>query len=169
VIDCLNSSFTCSHCGVHRTFVLHPRRELAISNSFGSAEEPAHFAVVAVPTAHRQFVAWQADLSGAPACTWRCTGEGELVLTLSHSNPSLPGLAKAVNNEVLTQDSLAVSWRFWLNPNSTGRWQGPNGQAMREKWRGSAAGRARTGWWQAAPRLQTALQKSGSQSVSTFS
>jgi hypothetical protein len=40
---------------------------------------------------------------------------------------------------------------------------------MREKWRGSAVGRARRGPCQAEARLQTALEKSSSQSVSTFS
>ena len=41
--------------------------------------------------------------------------------------------------------SLNGFWRFWLNPNGVGRWQRPNGQAMREKWRGSAADPAREG------------------------
>jgi len=81
-----------------------------------------------------------------------------------HFGPVLPGRAKVVNKLI-----VAFFWQFWVNPDGVGSWQGPNGQAMREKWRGSAVGRARTGRWQAAARLQTALAKSSSQSVSTFS
>jgi hypothetical protein len=67
------------------------------------------------------------------------------------------------------QAILAVFWRFWLNLNGVDRWQGPNGQAMREQWRGFAVDWAREGQCQAEVRLQTALPNGGSQSVSTFS
>jgi hypothetical protein len=64
---------------------------------------------------------------------------------------------------------LPVFWRFWVSPDGVGRRQGRNGQAMREKWRGSAAGRAQKGRCPAEARLQTTLEKSSSQSVSAFS
>jgi hypothetical protein len=87
-----------------------------------------------------------------------------LISPFSHSVPSLPNLAKRVNKEV-----LPFSGGLWLAPSGVGRWQGPNGQPMREQWCGSAANRARKGRCQAEARLQTALEKSSSQSVSTFS
>jgi hypothetical protein len=46
-------------------------------------------------------------LLGAPARTWRCTGEGELLFALIHSGPILPELVEGGNRRV-----LPVSWRF---------------------------------------------------------
>src|ERR1035437_4397471 len=83
---------------------------------------------------------------------------------LSFIGSILPGRAKVVKKII-----VAFFWQFWLNPDGVGSWQGPNSQAMCEKWRGSAVGRARTGRWQAAARLQIALEESSSQLVSAFS
>jgi hypothetical protein len=44
---------------------------------------------------------------GAPACTQRCAGEGELVFALIHSGPILPELVEGGNRPV-----LPVVWRF---------------------------------------------------------
>jgi hypothetical protein len=52
---------------------------------------------------------------------------------------------------------------------SLGGWQMARGQEMREKRRDSGLNRARGGWCRAQARLQSALEKSGSQSVSAFS
>jgi hypothetical protein len=87
-----------------------------------------------------------------------------LLFALIHCGPILPDRAKGVNKII-----LAFLWRFCPIVKSVGGRQRPSGQAMREKWRVSAVGRARTGRWQAEARLQTALEESRSQSVSTFS
>jgi hypothetical protein len=70
-------------------------------------------------------------------------------------DPVLSGRAKVVNKLI-----LASFWRSWLNHGGVGSWQGPNGQAMREKWRGSVVGRARTGRRQAAALKANGLRHS---------
>src|ERR1035437_2201423 len=47
---------------------------------------------------------------GAPACTWRCAGEGELLFALIHCSPILPDLAEGVNRQV-----LPAFCQFWRN------------------------------------------------------
>jgi hypothetical protein len=51
--------------------------------------------------AHRNLV------FGAPACTWRCAGEGELLFALVHCGPILQELVEGGNRQV-----LPVFWRF---------------------------------------------------------
>jgi hypothetical protein len=96
-------------------------------------------------------------LWGAPACTGRCAGEGELLFALIHCGPILPGLAEGVNRQV-----LPVFWRFCPIGNREGGRQRPSGQAMRGKHRDSGANRAGGGQCRAQARLQTGLENNGS-------
>jgi hypothetical protein len=67
-------------------------------------------------------------LFGAPACTWRCAGEGELLFALIHCGPILPDLAEGDNRQLLPS-----FWRVCPIAESVGGRQRPSGQAMREK------------------------------------
>ena len=93
---------------------------------------------------------------GAPACTWRCAGEGELLFALIHCGPILRDLAEGINRQFLLFCPIAKT---------VGGRQQPSGQAMREKQRDSGANRAGGGQCRAEARLQTGLENNGSQSV----
>src|ERR1035438_6909231 len=68
---------------------------------------------------------------GAPACTWHCAGEVELLFALILSGPILPELVEGGNRQV-----LPVFWRFCPIAKTIGGRQRPSGQAMREQQRG---------------------------------
>jgi hypothetical protein len=53
---------------------------------------------------------------GAPAYTWRCAGEGELLFALIHCGPILPALAEGVNRRSLPSLSRC-------SPTSGARWR----------------------------------------------
>jgi hypothetical protein len=65
---------------------------------------------------------------GAPACTQRCAGEGELFFALIQYGPMLPELAEGVNRQFLPQFLPSFRW-CWPNAEA---WAGGRGPAARK-------------------------------------